>query len=125
MDVYVAHRIVFPLEAGRVSIPPAAVEYGVPLSFSIFSREERYALRSDSVTIEVLPLPAEGRPADDQRLAGQGLSLALLVSPVDTRVDEPVTVLATLTGVGNTPLWPEPALHWPASIPIRRNSMRR
>ncbi|HUL03101.1 MAG TPA: BatD family protein [Gemmatimonadales bacterium] len=118
MDVYVAHRIVFPLEPGRVTIPPAAVEYGVPLSFSIFSREERYSLHSDSVTIEVLPLPAEGRPQDDQRLAAGGLSLDLAVTPADTRVDEPVTVLATLTGVGNTPLWPEPALHWPAGFRV-------
>ena len=118
MDVYVAHRIVFPLEPGRITIPPAAVEYGVPLSFSIFSREERYSLHSDSVTIEVLPLPAEGRPADDQRLAAEGLSLALLVNPADTRVEEPVTVLATLSGVGNTPLWPEPALHWPAGFRV-------
>jgi hypothetical protein len=118
MDVYVAHRIVFPLEAGRVTIPPAAVEYGVPLSFSIFSREERYSLHSDSVTIEVLPLPSEGRPADDQRLAAEGLSLELAVTPVDTRVDEPVTVLATLTGVGNTPLWPEPAFRWPTGFRV-------
>jgi hypothetical protein len=118
MDVYVAHRVVFPLEAGRLTIPPAAVEYGVPLSFSIFSREERYTLHSDSVAIQVLPLPVEGRPADDQRLVAQGLSLALNVKPADTRVAEPVTVLATLSGVGNTPLWPEPTLRWPAGFRV-------
>jgi hypothetical protein len=67
MDLYVAHRIVFPLEPGPLTIPPASVAYEVPVSFSIFSREERYSLHSDSVTIVVLPLPAEGRPADDQR----------------------------------------------------------
>jgi oxygen tolerance protein BatD len=118
MDLYVAHRIVFPLEPGLLTIPPASVVYEVPVSFSIFSREERYSLHSDSVTIVVLPLPAEGRPAGDQRLVAEGLALALSVSPAATRADEPVTAVATLAGIGNAPLWPEPALEWPRGFRV-------
>ena len=33
MDLYVAHQVVFPLVAGRVTIPTATVEYGVPVTF--------------------------------------------------------------------------------------------
>jgi tetratricopeptide (TPR) repeat protein len=118
MDMYVAHRIVFPLEAGPLTIPPASVAYEVPVSFSIFSREERYSLRSDSVSIVVLPLPAEGRPVDDQRLVAEGLAFSLSVAPAATGVDEPVTVSATVAGIGNAPLWPEPLLQWPRSFRV-------
>src|SRR5207302_3550477 len=59
LDLYVAHQVVFPLAAGRVVIPPASVEFAVPTTFSFFSREERYALQSDSVMMVVLPLLAE------------------------------------------------------------------
>src|SRR5207245_1362405 len=78
-----------------------------------FSREERYALQSDSVTIVVLPLPAEGRPADDRRVTGRGLVLAVDVQPADARVGEPLEVTTTVAGVGNVALWPEPSLRWP------------
>src|SRR6266705_1210838 len=113
LDLYVAHQVVFPLAAGRVVIPPASVEFAVPTTFSFFSREERYALQSDSVMIVVLPLPVEGRPADDQRVTGRGLVLALDVQPADARVGEPLEVTTTVAGVGNVALWPEPSLRWP------------
>jgi len=116
MDVYVLHQILFPLEAAPLVIPPASVEYGVPVSFSIFSREERYALHSDSVALTVLPPPAAGRPGDDRQVAGEGLTLALSVTPAETRVGEPITVLATVSGIGNAALWPEPVLRWPAGF---------
>ncbi|MGH7671698.1 MAG: BatD family protein, partial [Gemmatimonadales bacterium] len=42
MDMFIAHQIVFPLAAGRITVPPASVDYAVPVTFSFFSREERY-----------------------------------------------------------------------------------
>ena len=71
MDLFVAHQVVFPLAAGRIVIPPAAVDYAVPTNFSFFSREDRYSLKSDSVPVTVLPLPqravGSGRSAGPQR----------------------------------------------------------
>ena len=113
MDLFVAHQVVFPLAAGRVVIPPAAVEYAVPVTFSFFSREERYSLKSDSVVVTALPLPEAGRPADDPPVAAEGLTVALAVEPAASRVGEPMDVMATLSGVGNVALWPEPAIRWP------------
>jgi len=72
MDLFVAHQALFPLAPGRIVIPPASVVYAVPMGFSLFKREERYSLRSDTVPVTVLPLPAAHRPADDQRIAAQG-----------------------------------------------------
>jgi len=113
MDLFVAHQAVFPLTGGRVVIPPAAVEYAIPVTFSFFSREDRYSLRSDSVIVTVLPLPAAGRPAGDQRVVGQGLSLEVAIEPANSRVGEPIDVATRVSGVGNVALWPEPAIHWP------------
>jgi oxygen tolerance protein BatD len=116
MDLFIAHQIVFPLAAGRIIVPPASVDYAVPVTFSFFSREERYSLRSDSLALTVLPLPAAGRPADDHGVVGRDLTLDLRIDPAETRVGEPIDVAATLTGVGNVALWPEPALRWPVGF---------
>ena len=122
MDLFVAHQVVFPLAAGRIVIPPAAVDYAVPTNFSFFSREDRYSLKSDSVPVTVLPLPqravgsgrsAGGPSADDQQVVAQGLTLDVSVAPPDGRVGEPLDVTATVAGVGNVALWPEPAIRWP------------
>jgi hypothetical protein len=116
MDLFITHQIVFPLAPGRISVPPASVDYAVPVTFSFFSREERYTLRSDSLAIVVLPLPAAGRPAGDRGVVGQGLTLDLRIEPAEARVGEPLEVAATVTGVGNVALWPEPVLRWPAGF---------
>src|SRR6266516_4042686 len=47
MDLFISHQIVFPLAPGRIGVSPASVDYAVPVTFSFFSREERYTLRSD------------------------------------------------------------------------------
>jgi oxygen tolerance protein BatD len=113
MDLFVAHQALFPLAPGRIVIPPAAVAYAVPVGFSVFRREERYSLRSDTVPVTVLSLPAARRPADDQRVAAQGLALDLGLEPPNGRVGEPIAMTATLSGAGNVALWPEPAIRWP------------
>jgi hypothetical protein len=113
MDLFVAHQALFPLAPGRIVIPPATVAYGVPVGFSVFQREERYSLRSDTVPVTVLPLPGARRPADDQPVAAQGLALDLGLEPPNGRVGEPIAMTATLSGAGNVALWPEPAIRWP------------
>ena len=113
MDLFVAHQALFPLAPGRIVIPPATVAYAVPVGFSVFKREERYSLHSDTVPVTVLPLPATRRPADDQPVAAQGLALDLALDPPSSRVGEPITITVTVSGAGNVALWPEPAIRWP------------
>ena len=115
IDLFIAHEVVFPLAAGRLIIPPASVEYALPVTFSFFSREERYTLRSDSIALTVLPLPPTN-PATN--VVGEGLRLDLQVDPAATRVGEPVDASVTITGVGNMALWPEPPLRWPAGFRV-------
>ena len=114
LDLFIAHQVVFPLAPGRLIIPPASVEYALPVTFSFFSREERYTLRSDSIAIVVLALPS---PATTN-VVGERLSLALQIDPASTRVGEPVEAAVTVSGVGNVALWPEPALRWPAGFRV-------
>ena len=113
MDLFVAHQALFPLAPGRLVIPPATVAYAVPVGFSVFQREERYSLRSDTVPVTVLPLPGERRAADDQAVAGQALALQLELEPPTGRVGEPIAMTATVSGAGNVALWPEPSIRWP------------
>jgi hypothetical protein len=119
MDLFVTHQVVFPLVAGRLIIPPASVEYALPVTFSFFSREERFTLRSDSIAIAVLPLPASAVNGGTN-VVGQGLSLELGVDPASTRVGEPIDASLTITGTGNVALWPppEPGLRWPAGFRV-------
>ena len=117
MDLFIAHQVVFPLVAGRLIVPPASVEYALPVTFSFFSREERYTLRSDSIAIAVLPLPS-ANPATN--VVGEKLSLDLQIDPTSTRVGEPVEASITITGIGNVALWPppEPAIRWPTGFRV-------
>jgi len=115
IDLYIAHQVVFPLAAGRIIVPPASVEYALPVTFSFFSREERYNLRSDSIAITVLPLPRGNPPTN---VVGEKLSLDLQLDQTSTRVGEPVEAELTITGIGNVALWPppEPGLRWPTGF---------
>ena len=122
MDLFITHQIVFPLASGggRLIVPPASVEYALPVTFSFFSREERYALRSDSIAITVLPLPpvpaglAAANPGTS--IVAQRVALDLRINPATTRVGEPIEAAVTISGVGNVALWPEPVLKWPAGF---------
>lgn len=113
VDLFVTHQIVFPLAAGRLIVPPAAVDYALPVTFSFFSREERYALRSDSITLIVQPLPASEIRTST---VGESLALDLRIDPATTRVGEPIETAVTINGVGNVALWPEPTLRWPTGF---------
>jgi hypothetical protein len=118
MDLFVTHQVVFPLVPGRLIIPPASVEYALPVTFSFFSREERFTLRSDTIAIAVLPLPASAANPGTN-VAGHGLKLDLSVDPASTRVGEPIDAALTISGVGNVALWPPPEpLRWPAGFRV-------
>ena len=115
MDLYVIHQTLFPLGAGRLVLPPATLEYALPVTASILTREERYALASDSLVITVPALPAAGRPAGDRGAVGRDLALTVAFDSTVARVGDPLVVTATVAGTGNVTLWPEPEIVWPSS----------
>jgi cytochrome c-type biogenesis protein CcmH/NrfG len=115
-DLFIAHQVVFPLIPGRVAIPRATLKYSTPVALQFFSQEERFALASRADTLEVRPIPDEGRPAAFTGAIGSGLRLERRVTPATAHVGEAVAVELALSGGGNTALWPAPALAWPGSV---------
>lgn len=111
-DVHVFSRALFPLTAGTQSIPPARLTYSVPLSNSIFSREESHSARSTGHALTVLEPPVAERPSGFQGAVGR-LSVRARVDASDARVGDPMLLTLTVSGIGNVGLFPRPTLALP------------
>lgn len=111
-EAHVYQRPIFPLSAGRVAIPPARLLYAMPLSYSFFSREESFELRSDSAVVVALEPPRTGRPADWTGAVGM-LRLSAAVDSAAARVGDAVRLVVRVSGEGNVKLFPRPALTLP------------
>jgi tetratricopeptide (TPR) repeat protein len=111
-EVHVYQRPIFPLSAGRVAIPPARLLYAMPLSYSFFSREESFELRSDSAVVVALDPPLAGRPADWTGAVGT-LRLSSAVDSTAARVGDAMRLVVRVSGEGNVKLFPRPALALP------------
>jgi hypothetical protein len=108
-EAHVYQRPIFPLSAGRVAIPPARLLYAMPLSYSFFSREESFELRSDSAVVVALEPPQAGRPADWTGAVGT-LRLSTGVDSAAARVGDAMRLVVRVSGQGNVKLFPRPAL---------------
>ena len=111
-EAHVYQRPIFPLSAGRVAIPPARLLYAMPLSYSFFSREESFELRSDSAVVVALDPPRAGRPADWTGAVGI-LHLSAAVDSAAARVGDAMRLVVRVSGEGNVKLFPRPALTLP------------
>ena len=112
-EAHVYQRPIFPLSAGRVAIPPARLLYAMPLSYSFFSREESFELRSDSAVVVAIDPPRAGRPADWTGAVGS-LRLSSAVDSAAARVGDAMRLVVRVSGQGNVKLFPRPglALSW-------------
>lgn len=117
-EVHVYQRAIFPLTAGRFTIPPAHLSYSMPLSFSFFSREENFELPSDSVVIVAVTPPLAARPPDYTGAVGR-LTVDAQIDSSAARVGEPMTLTVRVSGVGNIKLLPRPrvAVPWASLVP--------
>ncbi|MFZ1946531.1 MAG: BatD family protein [bacterium] len=101
----------FPISSGRYTIGAAGVRYIAqdraafsrdPFSFfrgDPFGRTEGTA-KADPISIEVLPLPSEGRPSDFSGAVGS-FSLSVAPSAEVVKVGESVTLSVRVHGQGN------------------------
>jgi cytochrome c-type biogenesis protein CcmH/NrfG len=115
-DLFVSHQVVFPLVPGAIAIPSAMLKYSTPLALQFFSQEERFALSSRPDTLVVRPLPTQGRPANFNGAVGSRLQLGRRITPSTAHAGEGVAVELSLTGEGNSALWPPPEITWPRSL---------
>ncbi|MBV6521405.1 MAG: hypothetical protein MNPFHGCM_01541 [Gemmatimonadaceae bacterium] len=112
-EVHVFRRALFPLAAGALEIPPAKLNYALPLSTSFFSREETHTERTQASTLDVLEPPTAGRPRDYSGAVGQ-LALDARIENRSGRVGDPLLLTLTVSGIGNVSLAPPPlvSLNW-------------
>lgn len=117
-EAFVYQRAIFPVAAGRFTIPSARLTYALPLTPSFFSRDESYEARSDSIVVVAIDPPAAGRPADYQGAVGS-LSIAADLDTGRARVGDPLLLRVRVAGVGNVKLLPRPPLRvsWATVVP--------
>lgn len=117
-DVHVFARALFPLTPGVHEIGAARLEYAVPLSSSIFAREESHTARSQPHRLVTLEPPVAGRPVDYHGAVGR-LGLRARLDTVQPRVGDPLLVTLVVRGVGNVSLFPRPDLRipWGQAVP--------
>ena len=111
-EVHVFQRALFPLTAGRHEIPPARLEYALPLSNSFFAREESHSARTQSLVVIAREPPTAGQPPGYRGAVGR-LALQTRVDRRSQRTGDPFTFTAVVLGTGNVSLLPRPDLTVP------------
>lgn len=119
----------FPIKPGKAEIPPAILEFDIfhrdqnrssrgPFGqffndpfFSQGTRAEHKVLRTDPITVEILPVPEKGKPDDFKNTIGDFNIIAKL-GKNDLEVGDTTTLTITLSGKGNVRgvSFPEPDL---------------
>ena len=106
---------VIPLKAGRLSLGPARTSLNVvqrPRNF-FFTQRQPVELTSNALALDVLSLPAQGKPADFSGAVGR-FSIEVTAAPLEVQAGDPITVRIALRGDGNLaqlrpPSYPEGA----------------
>lgn len=113
-QVFSFQTSITPVKIGTLAIPvakldarlqvPGSAPQGIPDIFGnlggMFSQSQDVAIESKPSSIEVLPLPKEGRPDDFSGAIGQ-FTMDVTASPKKTEPGEPVTLTANIAGKGN------------------------
>ncbi|MGQ0715133.1 MAG: hypothetical protein ACT4PJ_15640 [Gemmatimonadaceae bacterium] len=117
-EAFVYQRAIFPVTAGRFTIPSARLTYALPLTPSFFSRDESYEARSDSIVVVAVEPPVAGRPPEYSGAVGE-LSIAADLDTAHARVGDPLLLRVRVEGIGNVKLLPRPALRvpWATIVP--------
>ncbi|MFQ5603044.1 MAG: BatD family protein [bacterium] len=121
----------YPQSAGVKTLDPLVVDCEVQLprqrrrrdifdSFfddPFFSRSVRRTIRSDAISIEVMPLPEEGKPSDFSGAVGN-YSLQASVDKHAVKTNEAITLKVKLAGRGNIKILPNPKVDIPADFEV-------
>ena len=107
IETQTLQKAFFPLSSGRYAFAPARAIIDVREGF-LFAPETR-EIRSTSPKLTVLPLPAEGRPADFRGAVGR-YQIRSYIEPDSVRVGEATQLTVEITGAGNIKAAPQPVL---------------
>ena len=104
-EITLMKRALFPTTAGTLTIPPVAWQIQVrrrssdPLESFFFTPTETVTRRSDPMTVNVLPLPAAGRPAGFSGAVGR-FDLAVTADRDMARVNDAIGLKVRVSGEG-------------------------
>lgn len=102
----------FPVTSGRLEAAPMKLDVAVVRArdiFDVFSRPSIVAIQSDPHYVEVLPLPAEGRPGVFTGAVGRYTISAVLDRAVSEGA-EPIDLTVRIAGSGNIKLIEKPVI---------------
>jgi len=110
----------FPTQTGELTIGRALIRttiaarnqgYKDPFDIfgNVFGRGTDVTVRSQPVTVKVRPLPEQGKPKDFTGTVGK-FSITATIDKKEVEVNQPVTVVFKITGVGNVKSVAEPIM---------------
>lgn len=115
----------FPQRSGQLEIEPmeletyARVQVEAPSWGNFFGRYQdvKYNFKSNSATIDVKPLPANGKPKDFSGFVGE-LSMNVALDKLETETDEPITLTVKYSGTGNLRMLEVPTIDLPRDVEV-------
>lgn len=120
--VEILNEVLFAQRSGTLTIPSSEVGIRVPIEgdddpfFGSATLADR-TLRSAPVTIQVRPLPAEGKPQNFSGAVGSFTMKAELLTK-SPKTNESVTIRLTLEGSGNLKLAESPKIQFPENFEV-------
>ena len=113
-------NVLFPTKAGEATIGPATFSMGVrassdPFDSFFFRSTDTIRRASKPVTLEVKPLPSEGRPRNFSGAVGQ-YELGLEINKETVAAGDPLTVEVVVQGKGNLKTVEVPELPTPENF---------
>jgi hypothetical protein len=121
-------RALFPTGAGTRTVAPLSIEAQVRLdrrsrdAFDLFARglfAERVpvVVSTDSIGLEVVPLPAAGRPSEFTGFVGD-LEVDVSIDKTEAATNEALTYTLRVAGMGNLQTLPEPSIAFPDAFEV-------
>lgn len=93
----------------RGILPPGFQQNFPPGFFPGMSEPRKLEVKSQQVTVKVLPMPTEGKPANFSGAVGE-FQMTATASPTDLTVGDPISVELAVSGAGNFDALNTPAL---------------
>jgi len=105
--------VLFPMQSGELTIEPMSLNGAVARAprdfFDFFETTEPIKIQSQSIKINVLPLPETGKPVDFSGGVGQ-FNIKATLKPDSSVNGEPVNLTIKISGTGNVKLIDKPNL---------------
>jgi hypothetical protein len=103
-------RTYLPTRAAALEFPTSFFEFGRDRQISIFNtRRESHFVKAEPFTVEVVPLPSEGQPADFSGAVGK-FTMRASVDARDVRVGDSIKFAVEWSGQGNLQFFTPPDL---------------